>query len=250
MSPTRRRGVALVLVLWLVVALGAISAGIVRATRTTIGVADNARAGLLARAAAESGIEAVVAAIEDTLRRLDDIGERRDWLNALAGQGVGGETALGDARFAVTVVDAGARLDVNAASEASLRLFFSQFTGPAEAATMARAIRARIEHGGRTGTTEPFRSLDALDDANLVPTALLRRVAPYLTVDGDGSINERLAPDTVRIAAAGELRDEPGRLLLISRGWLSGHPLTHEIQAVYAITGNQLVFSHWRERGR
>lgn len=250
-----RRGVALVLVLWIIVILGGISAGVVRSARTSTSLAMNARAEVIARAAAESGIEAQVAAIEDTLSRLSDEA-RRDWLNALAFRSGGDSVALGDGRFSVAIVDVNARLDVNAATESALRNFFSQFTDPVQAATIASGIRQRIDSGASLATTSPgvrfgvapIRSLEELRLARLVPDAVLTRAAPYLTVDGDGAINGRTASDTVRIAATGELRDEPSRLLLVSRGWVSGHPLTHEIQAVYAITGNRLVFSHWRER--
>ena len=115
----------------------------------------------------------------------------------------------------------------------------------------------RIDSGASSGnatpglrplTVTPIRSLDELHVARLVPEKILERAAPYLTVDGDGVINQRTASDTVLVAATGELRDEPSRLLLISRGWLGGHPTTCEIQAVYAIAGTRLVFSHWRER--
>ena len=40
----------------------------------------------------------------------------------------------------------------------------------------------------------------------------------------------------------------PTRILLISRGWLRGHPLTHEIQAVYGVAGQKLVLQAWQER--
>jgi hypothetical protein len=40
----------------------------------------------------------------------------------------------------------------------------------------------------------------------------------------------------------------PTRLLLISRGWQEGHPLTHEIQAAYAVLGQRLVLQFWWER--
>lgn len=40
----------------------------------------------------------------------------------------------------------------------------------------------------------------------------------------------------------------PSRLLLVSRGWMPGHPLTHEIQAAYAVVGRQLRLQSWRER--
>jgi general secretion pathway protein K len=252
-----RRGVALVLVLWIVIILGGISAGVVRSARTSTGIAANARAGVIARAAAESGIEALVAAIEDTLASFDDPAERRDWLNAFSMRTSADSFTLGDGRFLVTVVDVSARLDVNAATESALRTFFSQFTDPAEAAAIATAIRGRIDSGAATReatsvlrplTVTPIRSLEELRIARLVPDAILERSVQYLTVDGDGVINSRTASDTVLVAATGELHDEPSRLLLISRGWVSGHPLTSEIQAVYALTGNRLVFSHWRER--
>lgn len=257
MTRRDRRGVALVLVLWIVVVLGTIAATVVRTARTSTAIAANARAGVIARAAAESGIEAVVASIEDSLSRLTDPGDRRRWLNALGATPAGDPTTLGDGRFAVAVVDVSARLDVNAATELALARFFAQFADPALAATIARAIRSRIDAGGAsldrgmppgTVTTTPIRSLEELRSARLVPGDVLERAAPYLTVDGDGVINQRTASDTVLVAATGELRDEPGRLLLVSRGWVSGQPLTIEIQAVYSISGNRLVFSHWRER--
>lgn len=249
----RRRGVALVLVLWIIVILGGVSAEVVRSARTSTAIAANARAEVIARAAAESGIEALVASIEDTLSYLTDPVDRRDWLNTLGLTRTGDSVALGDGRFAVTVVDVSARLDVNAATLSALQLFFSQFTDPGEAASIAARIRAHI-NADSMGVpasplrSAPIRSLEELGLARLVPDAVLARAVPYLTVDGDGAINSRTASDTVLVAATGELRDEPSRLLLISRGWVSGHPLSSEIQAVYAITGNRLVFSHWRER--
>lgn len=252
-----RRGVGLVLVLWIIVILGGITASVVRAARTSTSIAANARAEVIARAAAESGIEAVVAAIEDTLSRFADAGARRDWLNTLATIPARDSFMLGDGRFFVAIVDVSARLDINQATEPALRVFFSQFTDPAEAATIASAIRRRIDPGGATRESSgalqplsvtPLRSLEQLRLEGLAPARVLERSAQYLTVDGDGSINARTAPDTVRVAAAGELRDEPTRLLLISRGWLSGHPMTSEIQAVFSISGSRLAFSHWRER--
>src|SRR5437773_557644 len=40
----------------------------------------------------------------------------------------------------------------------------------------------------------------------------------------------------------------PTRLMLVSRGWQDGHPLTHEIQAVFAIVGRRLVLQSSWER--
>jgi hypothetical protein len=44
------------------------------------------------------------------------------------------------------------------------------------------------------------------------------------------------------------LVNRPSRLLFIARGWQQGFPLTHEIQAVYAIEGTSLVLVAWQER--
>lgn len=40
----------------------------------------------------------------------------------------------------------------------------------------------------------------------------------------------------------------PTRILVVSRGWKTGHPLTHEIQAVYAAMGTRLTLQIWQER--
>jgi type II secretory pathway component PulK len=96
----------------------------------------------------------------------------------------------------------------------------------------------------------PLRTLEELRRIPGVPERLALAVAPYLTVDGDGRINRAAASDTVLSAAGGSLVGEPSRLLIISRGWLNGHPLTHEIQAVYAIEGANVVLVRWQERDR
>ena len=259
-----RRGVALVLVLWLIVVLGGIGAAVVAATRSSTGLASNLRARVVARYAAESGIESMRAAIEDSLESTVDSASRVAFLNGLERQSAAADsTTLGDSRFVVVVVDASARLDVNAAPVAHLTRLFSRFTDVARASATARAIRQRIEHGDASSGRDaalvaapgdgprmvfPIR---ALEDLRTIPDAdrrLLQLAAPYLTVDGDGTINRHSASDTVMAAAFGELRDSPSRLVLVARGWMRGHPLTHEVQGVYAISHNRLVLVQWRER--
>jgi type II secretory pathway component PulK len=94
----------------------------------------------------------------------------------------------------------------------------------------------------------PLRSLEELVTIEGVPAELVARAEGLLTVDGDGSINRATAPEVVLAAAGGDLRDEPSRILVASRGWLDGHALTHEIQAVYAVVGGALTLVRWRER--
>jgi general secretion pathway protein K len=257
-----RDGSVLLLVLWLVVALGVVASAVAGAARLAVSVSQNARAQLMARLAAESGLEATVARIEGALDSLAGL-ERQQWLNDLATRAVAEPAALGDGRYAVSVIDVSSRLDVNNASEASLRAFFARFSDLGSAARIARAIRTFIEApldsadsrllpvpGGSFQPVRLLRSLDELREHGLVPAEVLQAALPYLTVDGDGTINRATAPDIVLAVASGELRDEPSRLLLISRGWLKDHPLTYEIQAVYAISGSRLALSHWREEVR
>lgn len=243
-----RRGVALVLVLWLLVILGGIGVTVVGATRDASRLAGNERARVGARYAAESGIEAMAARIDDSLRATPEGDARDAFLNALADVSQDADsTMLGDERFAVAVVDASARLDVNAAPEANLARLLGYFTDAAHATSLARLVRQRVEgNGGRV--TQPLRSLEDLQAIDGMDSRVLQLAAPYLTVDGDGTINAASASDTVRAAAFGELRTSPSRLVLVSRGWTRGHPLTHEIQAVYAVGGDRLVLVQWRER--
>jgi type II secretory pathway component PulK len=258
----RRRGFALMLVLWLIVVLGTIAATIVLGTREAAALSGNARARVVGRYAAESGVAVATGAIEAALAARADTTERQRYLNhldtALPRQG---EIVLGDATFSVTVVDVSARLDVNNTDEQALARFFAQFD-PTAAAGTAAAIRRHIDRDAVTamagsqshsgGSTlvaaRMFRSLDELEHVPGVSLGLIRAAAPYLTVDGDGKINRATASDTVMIAAGGSVQDEPSRLLVVSRGWLRGHSLTHEIQAVYAIIGNQLTLVRWTER--
>jgi type II secretory pathway component PulK len=257
-----RGGFALMLVLWLIVVLGLVSTAIVVGTREAAALSGNARARVIGRYAAESGVAAATAAIESGLESRADTVERQHYLNQLdAALPHRGETALGDAVFSVALVDVSARLDVNSADEQSLARFFAQFE-PSAAVGTARAIRRFIDRDAVTGgvgsqsnpgssaliAARTFRSLDELEQVPGVSLGLLRAAAPYLTVDGDGKINRVTASDTVMIAAGGSVQDEPSRVIVVSRGWLRGHSLTHEIQAVYAIAGNQLTLVRWTER--
>ncbi|MFN8581019.1 MAG: type II secretion system protein GspK [Gemmatimonadaceae bacterium] len=258
----RRRGVALVLVLWIVVILGAIAATVAGQTRAATAIATNARARLVARYTAESSIEATIATIEDSLEVEPDSAARAQFLNSLESTPAADTVTIDRGRALVAVSDASARLDVNTATEEQLARFFSQFTDLAQAARAARDIRAWIERragaeadvriqldaGGQTRTVRPLTSLDELAALHVVDQRTLAQAAAYLTVDGDGAINMAAAAPAVRAVAAGEVREEPSRLVVIARGWEAGHSYTHEIQAVYAITANRLVLVHWRER--
>lgn len=243
-----RRGVALILVLWVIVVLGGVAAAVTAGSRSTNDVTSNARARTIARYAAESGIVAATTALQ---RRMDaagdDVTKRRAVLND-AGHALGSSAnfAMGDATVSVVMVDVSARIDVNAAPEEALTALFARAGQGHRAADAARAIRRHID--SIPGQANLFTSLDAVAALPGVGDALIAAAASWLTVDGDGQTNRLTAPPVVLGVARGSLIDEPSRILFVARGWQRGHPLTHEVQAVYAIQGNQLAFVRWRER--
>jgi len=267
MTATRRRGVALMLVLWLIIVLTTVGARVATSARSTAGVAANIRAAAIGRYAAESGVAEAAADLSEMLAASRDTAARGQYLNSLESIGAGkGEIRLGDAVFAISYVDVSSRLDINSSTELQLVRFFSFFTEPREAARAAQAVRLWIDPSSvqssirslpsarldvafpRMPVARPLLSLEELRSIPGISAKLAEDAAPLLTVDGDGRINRATASDTVLVAAGGSLQDEPSRVLIVARGWLSGQPLTHEIQAVYAIEADRLVFVRWRER--
>lgn len=250
--PARRRGATLVLVLWLIVLTGGIAAAVTGATREATASAEVSSARVAARYAAESGVEAAAVALTRALENAENDPARRRAVFARLGDvltsALGDSLVLGDARAQVTAVDVNARLDLNAADSTALLRLLSAF-GPAAAARQTvQAIRAHIAGDGRMA--RPLRSLEAATRIPGVDVELLSRAAGELTVDSDGQINAASASPIVLAAATGGRIDTPTRVLFIARGWRAGHPLSHEIQAVYAIEGTRLTFVRLRERDR
>lgn len=287
-----RRGVALMLVLWLLVVLGVVATAIVGASHAESTLVRNLRARASARYAAESGILVATTRLKQALA--NGALQQPDRLFAALR-----DARLGEARFGIAVVDVNARLDLNRSDEDMLRAFFAQFTSDERAARIAAALAdwkdvddaprpggaERAEYAAAASPYVPRNApLDRLDDlAHIlsVGDSLAAVVAPYVTVESDGLIDVNSAPEPVLAALPGvglararaliarraesdgfaspdALRDlgaafprvtlVPSRLLIVSRGWRDGHPLTHEIQAVYGIAGSELYLLTWRER--
>lgn len=303
------RGVALALVLWLLVILGAVAAAVVGSTRSASNVLVNARARTIARYAAESGVVAGVAVLQQRM-----VGAYTPGQQVLALREVDREFAqlrdvpLGRARFAVVLTNLSGRLDLNQAEPATLVGLFSQFTSPAAAGAVVDALQdwrdaddlvrpngaesEAYQHAGSpyVPRNAPLNRLDEFRRVRGVTDSLAMAVAPYVTVDGDLLIDINAAPEAVLAAVPGigpagartlvarrtgsglfttlaevqsllgrgggrsaalpipGLTVAPSRLLLVSRGWVPGHPLTHEIQAGYAVVGQRLRLQSWRER--
>jgi type II secretory pathway component PulK len=295
----RRKGVALVIVLGLLIVLGMLAGEIARAVRLEAHTVASLRARTVGRYAAESGIalaerqlRTLLDSATSPLDRIVVLNDREAWLAPLR------EVALGEARFGVTVVDLNARLDLNHSDTTTLRNLFARFTSESRASAIAAAVREA-----------PLARLGELAAIPGVDASLALAVAPYVTVSSDGAVNVNSAPEPVlaSLAALGEAgarnlvqRREsgerfttfadlrlgparasapssdddievimgggvpepaapaarldavmmPSRLLVISRGWQVGHPLTHEIQAVYAIMGAGLRLQSLRELDR
>jgi general secretion pathway protein K len=303
--PTER-GVALALGLWMMVLLGALAASVVTTTRSQSTVLLNARARVVARYAAESGLVAGTTLLE---RRLAGAYTVEQQLLALSGleQEVAdlGEVVLGNAYFGLVVTNLNARLDLNQAEPATLIGLFSQFVQPPDARAVVDALQDWADadnlvrpHGAESETyhragspfvprNAPLRRVDELRWVRGVTDSLAASVAPYVTVDGDTSIDVNAASETVLAAlpeigqagarsivshrrqggsfasvsevqsllgmGAGTLPNPrltitPNQVLLVSRGRLAGHRLTHEIQAAYALIGQRLILRSWRER--
>jgi general secretion pathway protein K len=140
----------------------------------------------------------------------------------------------------------------------------------------------------------PLQRLDELTRIEGFTDSIVNVLAPLVTIRSDGRVNINTAPEPVVAAVTGagstgetllglrgqigtfgtmndvrssllegggaassqigRLQTLPSRVLIVSRGWADGHPLTHEIQAVFDLEGlfdeegARLEIHHWVER--
>jgi len=265
------RGMALVFVLWLLVLLGIAISEVAGHVRTESAFVSVVRARSLARYAAESGVLAARTRIETMLDSLHDLADRATAFRRQSGELTIPEPALADARFGVAVIDLNARLDLNRADDRSLTNLFAEFVPEGRAADVVRNLKR-----------EPVRRVEELARVAGADDSLAIAVAPYVTVSSDGLVNLNSASEAVLAAVpnvgpgtAAEIEHRresgevllstgsargtvegprltlfPTRLMLVSRGWQAGHPLTHEIDAVYLVLGQNLILQSWEERDR
>ena len=223
---TDRRGVALMLVLWLIVVLGTIAVGVAALVRSEANVVANLRARATARYAAESGIVAATWRLKQLLRTAQTprdqalVFRRLDRVLAdVQEEGLGG--GGGAAKFQVAVLDLNARIDLNSADEPMLLAFFGQFVDAREASGLVNALQDwkdgddLVRAGGaeaadyaRAGspfrpTNRPMQRLDELTRIRGFSDSLAGVVAPYVTVHGDGRVNLNTAPVQVLTAITG-----------------------------------------------
>ncbi|HEV2146395.1 MAG TPA: helix-hairpin-helix domain-containing protein [Longimicrobiaceae bacterium] len=214
-----RRGFALIAILWVLLLVSALALDFQTVVQGDRRLAVSARADARGRWAARAGLARGVAALDELLA--SDTAT----------------VALGSTRFAVlpplsfelegvegvvTVVDARSRVHLNLAGPEELTALFEGigYSGP-DAATLTdqildwrdadglRRLRGaeRAEYaalGPRPGPgNAPFLELEELQRVSAVSPAVYQRIAPYLTVAGDGRIN-------LNNASAAALRTLPG----------------------------------------
>jgi len=271
---------ALIFVLWTLVLVGLAVGELVARARTEARMVAALKARAVARYAAESGIlvtstrlETLIdsatepVALAARMRHLDTLGRMPA---AIAG---------GAPQFAAQVLNLNARLDLGRSDTTTLVSLLSEFVAPDRARGIVTALRQA-----------PVTRFGELARVPGVGDALALALAPYVTVVGDGLVDVNAAPEAVLAALPGvgagkaqallarrdagevfasvdEFRPpagsgaavtvngvamtiSPSRLLIVSRGWQRGEPLTHEIQAVYGVLGGRLRLEGWEERDR
>lgn len=209
------------MVLGLLLILGGIATDMERTARLEAKTIEALRARTVARYAAESGIALGVAELHS--RRL---------INRA-------NIALGDAQFSVDAINLSARIDLAHADSETIRGLFEEFTDRATAGAIARELADR-----------PLQRLGELALVPHVTDQLAAAVVPFATVWSDGAVDTTAAPSQVRqaLSSSAAVIGAPTRVLLVARGWQPRFPLTHEIQAVYAIESGTPVLVAWQER--
>ena len=194
----RQRGIALVLVLWVMALLAVMVVGFAGDARTELKLARNQADAAEARAIADTGVSLALLNVleenEGTTWHLD--GEPHS-------------LAYGDGAIRVSVQDEGGKIDLNLAAPTLLAGLFRTL-GIAEAEALAAAIQDwRRQHGGDAADepltrTGPFLALEQLRAVPGVTGAIYARAAPFLTVY---TRRDRVDPLT---APAEVLRSLPG----------------------------------------
>lgn len=208
----RERGMALVVVLWIVVA----AVLLVSSFNAAVGSGAAFVTSELKLAKAEALLDA---GFEIAAAHLIEKAETRRWLP----DGSQHSIAFADSKLTITVEDPNGLIDLNKSDDAVLLAFFRQFVGSEEIAAQIRdnILRARDGVGDKGRNSDPLQAATyetggesygpsdaiAFVDASQIrglpgmTPDLYRRVAPFLTVySRDGHINPLAAPKEVLAA--------------------------------------------------
>lgn len=208
----RSRGVALLLVMWLVALFTALVGGFARTAQMERLQGSVLRDGVVAREAARAGVEYALVRVAADDRRLRWVPDGRD--NAWR---------YGDATLSVRIVDEMGKIDLNAADPALLGSLFRQVgASPGDADRIAGAIvdwrdpDSLIQPSGGAEDDDyaaagrpygakdaPFESIAEVEQVLGMTPALYAKVSPFLTVfSGNGTPDPSYAAPEV-LAAMG-----------------------------------------------
>ncbi len=223
------------LVLWLIIVLGVIAAGVVAVSRSQINLVQTARSRTVARYAAESGVVAATERLRELLRAAGTPEEQIRAFGSFEEELISaGEQRLGQARYQVAVVDLNARVDLNESPERVLLGFFAQFVGEDQATALVEALGDWVDDDdeplpngaeaadyARAGSpfrppNRPIQRLEELTRVRGFTDSIAGLIAPYVTVWGDGRINVNSAPLPV-LAALPELGQSGAERLIAAR---------------------------------
>lgn len=218
----RRRGFALIAVLWGVMILAVISLAVMRLGKTDAKLASNAVAGAEAAALAEAGINRAALALssDDFDDRWRADGRRYDW-------------GFGDGRVSISIIDEAGKIDLNFAEVELLEsLFRSLGVEDARAAALADAVEdfrdednlkslngaedrdyraAGYAHGAKD---DPFEHVSELRQVFGMTSELFALLVPLVTTYSESaSVDIWTAPAAVLRAIPELDRDELDRFL-------------------------------------
>ena len=207
----RRRGVALLAALWLVVVMTAAAMQFASVTRErrALGLAS------MSRTREHAALLGALASVQGRLQMAQRNAAADPW--RLPERNLPDLVAIGDEVVTVRATDLGAVVNVNRASEQELTVLFSAVLRDAALASrlaqriadwrdedsLSRADGAEASSYRRAGhivlpANGDMRSLDELSDVLGMTPDIADRVRPYLTADGDARrINLNAAPEPV-----------------------------------------------------
>jgi general secretion pathway protein K len=209
-----QRGIALVLVLWGLVLIAIIAAGVASTTRTEATLARNGADNARARAMAEAGVQRAVLALLDT---------RAEYSWSADGTPYTFTLDEGDGEVAITIFDERGKVDLNAGSNELLRaVFVGVGVDDDTADSLVDAVvdfrdkddlrrlngaedrDYRAAGLGHEAKDAPFEAVDELRQVLGMTRAHYRRLAPMLTVhSGRDGIDPLRAPRALLLALPG-----------------------------------------------
>ncbi len=190
------RGVALVLVLWVITLLSVIAGNFAYSMRSEAQIASNLLHVAQAQTQADAGFHR---ALFELLKPPTDL---QRW----QANGVEHQFVLDDAQVHVSILDESGKIDLNVAPAALLTGLFKS-VGLSEEASTELLEKIRPTHATNAANItppKPFESVDDLQKIEGMNAALFQKLAPALTVhSGLGIVNAQVATREVLLAIPG-----------------------------------------------